>query len=210
MRLGTYYRWLLSDYFGLLPEPDERVLDIGCHDAYLLSRVRCQQKVAVDLEPADDPLFPVWRADARRLPFADESFERVYLLDVIEHILDYGGVLKEAVRVLRPDGHLWVSTPSKDWHVFPPFLTGLLDRRWGHVRRGHTVEDIQAHLPSSCQVTPWLWSMPYFRLCYFPIRLMWPVWPRIAQRALAWVARHDQEAPAGRAGHLFILVTKET
>jgi SAM-dependent methyltransferase len=208
--LGTYYRWLLSDHLGLLPQPEERVLDIGCHDGYLLSRVRCEQKVAIDLDPADAPLYPVWQADARRLPFADESFERVYLLDVIEHILGYGIVLTEAVRVLRPGGSLWVSTPSKDWRVFPPFLTSMLDRRWGHVRRGHTVDDIQAGLPPDCQVKARLWSMPYFRLFYFPIRLVWHVLPGIAQRALAWVARHDQEAPAGTAGHLFVLITKET
>jgi len=52
--------------------------------------------------------------------------------------------------------------------------------------------------------------MPYFRLFYFPIRLVWNVFPVVAQRALAWVARHDQEAPPSRAGHLFVLITRGT
>ncbi|MGD8243991.1 MAG: methyltransferase domain-containing protein [Anaerolineae bacterium] len=208
MRLGTTYRWLLSEHLGLAPQPHERVLDIGCYDGYLLSRVTCEQKVAIDLEPAVAPFFPVWRADARRLPFATHTFERVYLLDVVEHVLEYGIVLAEAMRVLRPGGSLWVSTPSQDWWVFPPFLTAMLDRRWGHVRRGHTVEDIEANLPPDCRVTARLWRMPYFRFFYFPLRALWAVWPGLARRALAWVAKQDQRASPGKSGHLFVHVTK--
>lgn len=210
MRLGTYYRWLLSEHLGLLPEPHERALDIGCHDGYFLSRVACSQKVAIDLEPADAPYYPVWKADGQRLPFASEAFDRVYLLDVIEHVLDYDAMLSEAVRVLQPGGALWISTPSRDWWVFPPFLTGVLDHHWGHVRRGHTVEDIRTCLPPHCRVTSVLWNMPYFRVFYFPVRMLWGLHPALAQRALAWVAQQDQRAPRGRMGHLFVLVTKGT
>lgn len=208
MRLGTCYRWLLSEFLGLLPEPHERVLDVGCHDGYLLAHVTCRLKVAVDLEPAQDGFYPVWKADGRHLPFAGETFDRVYLLDVIEHVVDYGAMLTEVARVLRPGGTLWISTPSLYWWVVPPFLTRMLDHFWEHVRRGHTVEDIQAHLPPNCQVTPTLWNMPYFRSFYFPVRALWNLWPALAQRILAWVARQDQRSPPGQSGHLFIRVTK--
>lgn len=208
MRLGTYYRWLLSEHLGLLPESHERVLDVGCYDGYLLSRVACRRKIAVDLEPAEVVFHPVWKADGRRLPFASETFDRVYLLDVIEHVLDYGTVVTEAVRVLHPGGALWISTPSQYWRVFPPFLTGLLDRRWGHVRRGHTVEDIEAYLPPGCRAVARQWSMPYFRLFYFPVRVLWTSWPGLAQRMLAWVAHQDMKARSSQSGHLFVLVTK--
>ncbi|MDY7075380.1 MAG: methyltransferase domain-containing protein [Chloroflexota bacterium] len=208
MRLGTYYRWLLSEFLGLLPESHERVLDVGCHDGYFLSRVTCRLKVAVDLEPDHAGFYPVWPADGRRLPFADETFERVYLLDVIEHVEDYGTILIEAVRVLRSGGTLWISTPSLHWWVVPPFLTWVLDWRWGHVRRGHTVEDIQAYLPPACQVTPTLWNMPYFRSFYFPVRVLWSLWPALGRRSLAWIARKDRHSPPGKAGHLFVRVTR--
>ena len=208
MRLGTYYRWLLSESLDLVPEPDQKVLDVGCHDGYYLSRIRCRLKVAIDLEPAQAGFYPVWEADARRLPFASQRFDRVYLLDVIEHVNDYGTVLSESMRVLRPEGILWISTPSLHWWVVPPFLTWMLDRRWGHVRRGHTVEDIEMHLPPGCQVDPIYWNMPYFRSFYFPIRLLWNLWPAFAQRLLTWVSQQDHRARPGRSGHLFVRVTK--
>ena len=208
MRLGSHYRWLLSDFLGLLPERHERLLDIGCYDGYLVSKVDCDLRVAVDLEPGPITFFPVWQADGCRLPFADESFDRVYLLDVIEHIVEYELILSEAIRSLRPTGTLWLSTPSLYWKVVPSSLTGMLDRRWGHVRRGHTVEDIQTHLPPDCHVQPIYWAMPYFRLFYLPIRLLWNVWPSLAQSWLAWVAKRDQTAHPGRSGHLFVRVTK--
>ena len=208
LRLGTYYRWLLSDYLKWKPDPDDWVLDIGCHDGYLLSHFDGYLKVAVDLTPDPDGYYSVWPANGQRLPFADESFSRVYLLDVIEHVVDYGQMLAEAIRVLRPGGILWLSTPSLYWWVVPPFLTSLLDRQWGHVRRGHTPEDIQAYLPTSWQMAWVLWNMPYFRTFYFPIRVLWSVWPALARRWLAWIARQDSKAPEGPNGHLFVRVTK--
>lgn len=208
MRLGSHYRWLLSDYLKLLPAPHERVLDIGCHDGYLISQVTSDVRIAIDLNPSPTIYHPVWQADGCCLPFGDESFDRVYLLDVIEHIVEYDLILSEATRCLRTGGTLWISTPSLYWQVMPPFLTATLDRRWGHVRRGHTVEDIQAHLPAGCQVQPIYWNMPWFRFCYFPIRLLWNLWPALARRWLAWVSRQDQNARPGKSGHLFLRVTK--
>ncbi len=208
MRLGSYYRWLLSETLGLLPEAHEQALDVGCYDGYLLSHAICSQRVAVDLEPAAVGFAPVWQADGRHLPFADETFDRVYLLDVIEHIEDYGNILGEAMRVLRPRGILWISTPSLYWWVVPPFLTTLLDRHWGHVRRGHTLTDIRQNLPLDCRVEPIYWNMPYFRTFYFPVRLLWNLWPSGAQRMLAWVAQQDQRSHPGKSGHLFVQVTK--
>jgi SAM-dependent methyltransferase len=199
---------LLSEFLGLLPEQDEWILDVGCYDGYFLSHVTCHLKVAVDLEPAQDGFYPVWKADGRYLPFAEETFDRVYLLDVIEHVADYGRVLTEAARVLRSGGTMWISTPSLYWWVVPPFLTGMLDRFWGHVRRGHTVEDIQAHLPPTYRVTPVLWSMPYFRSLYFLVRALWSLWPTLGRRLLAWIAQRDRRSPPGRHGHLFIRVAK--
>jgi SAM-dependent methyltransferase len=206
--MGTYYRWLLSEPLGLLPEPHERVLDIGCHDGYFLSQIDCRLKVAVDLAPHQVTFYPVWPTDGRFLPFADEAFDRVYLLDVIEHVMDYGKMLIEAVRVLRPDGILWISTPSLYWWVVPPFLTWVLDRHWEHVRRGHTIGDIQSFMPPTCRVRSTFWNMPYFRTFYFPIRVLWGLWPALGKWLLTWVARRDQRSPSGRHGHLFINVTK--
>jgi ubiquinone/menaquinone biosynthesis C-methylase UbiE len=208
IRLGTYYRWQLSEYLGLLPGKNETVLDIGSHDGYFLSLVTCQQKIAIDLTPASKQFYPVWKVDGRQLPFANASFDRIYLLDVIEHIVNYTVLLQEATRVLRPGGNLMISTPSQYWWVVPPFLTPLLDKSWGHVRRGHTVEEIEALFPDNYSISAKWWNMPYFRTFYFPSRLIWQIFPMFARSCVRWIAKRDQQAKPGKRGHLFIKIHK--
>jgi SAM-dependent methyltransferase len=57
-------------------------------------------------------------ADAEQLPFADESFDRIYSWGVLHHSPDTNRAVREAIRVLRPGGeacvmlyarHSWVT-----------------------------------------------------------------------------------------------------
>ncbi len=49
--------------------------------------------------------------DGCRLPFADESFDTILLLDVLEHISEPEAALAEARRVMRSDGRLLMTIP---------------------------------------------------------------------------------------------------
>ena len=57
-------------------------------------------------------------ADARKLPFHDNSFDRVVSISVLEHIYPAEGgdvqALKEISRVLRPGGELLLTVPYKE------------------------------------------------------------------------------------------------
>jgi SAM-dependent methyltransferase len=63
------------------------------------------------------------------LPFADEAFDLVCALDIVEHVDDDDGALSELARVVKPGGALLISTPlhPSRWTSFDDFV--------GHKRR---------------------------------------------------------------------------
>ncbi|HVA92460.1 MAG TPA: class I SAM-dependent methyltransferase [Chloroflexota bacterium] len=104
----------------LLP-PGGRVLDVGCAFGYGTRMVaRTHEIQGVDASPTfidrarrAAPEIPFTLARAEALPFPDQSFNTVLLLDVLEHVAREAPVLAEAHRVLRPGGVLVLSVPHK-------------------------------------------------------------------------------------------------
>lgn len=79
--------------------------------------------------------------DGRRLPFKDESFDCVVIVDFLEHVEDDLAFIQECHRVLKRAGRLVVNAPSeRRGSLLRPFrnLFGLTDEWEGHVRRGYT------------------------------------------------------------------------
>jgi SAM-dependent methyltransferase len=74
---------------------------------------------------------------AERLPFAADSFASVLAIAVLEHVPDDRAALREAARVVRPGGHVWVTVPHALRHVPRPLRppSRRHDRRLGHLRR---------------------------------------------------------------------------
>ncbi|MEO8053633.1 MAG: class I SAM-dependent methyltransferase [Acidobacteriota bacterium] len=121
------------------PEPEMAVLDLGCGSGvvadWLAARARAVD--AVDANPRaveyarktfarGNLTFHLASADA--LPFPAESFDRVYVLEFIEHL--YGGQLASLFAslrtLLRPGGTVFLTTPNyrSPW----PLLEGAMDR----------------------------------------------------------------------------------
>jgi SAM-dependent methyltransferase len=59
----------------------------------------------------------------------EAEFDTIVLLDVLEHIEDDVGFLRNLRKALRPGGTLVIKVPSGDW------LYGTMDRAIGHYRR---------------------------------------------------------------------------
>lgn len=56
---------------------------------------------------------PIARVAGTELPFPEASFDVVLSFDVLEHIQDTDGHLREVHRVLRPAGQYLIQTPNK-------------------------------------------------------------------------------------------------
>ena len=70
-------------------------------------------------------------ADASALPFPDASFDGCCATEVLEHVEDDRGALRELHRVLRPGGILAISVP----HARCPFWWDPINRVWIGPRR---------------------------------------------------------------------------
>jgi SAM-dependent methyltransferase len=67
------------------------------------------------------------QADIRRIPFPEKTFDFVYTMGTIEHIVEYGESLREIRRVLKPGGRAVIGVPHK-WNLFlRPLLVALLE-----------------------------------------------------------------------------------
>jgi len=87
------------------------------------------------------------------LPFREEAFDLVTLIDVLEHVSDIQETLREAVRVLRPGGALVIQAPNRfspQWFLRDPhyglfgvsIFRGSMVRRYVEWRRGRPGYDV--------------------------------------------------------------------
>jgi 2-polyprenyl-3-methyl-5-hydroxy-6-metoxy-1,4-benzoquinol methylase len=99
-----------------LNENPSAVLDIGCSRGELLGRIPAAiRRCGIDcLDPAAvSPDFEYRQCDiAHGIPFPDGEFDMVLAGEVVEHLLDTIGFLRECRRVLRPRGVLLLTTPN--------------------------------------------------------------------------------------------------
>ena len=83
-------------------------------------------------------------ADGAPLPFADAEFDRVVVVDMLEHVRDDAAFVGELARVLRPGGRLVVNTPHRKDTALRRLrhALGQTDEKHGHLRPGYTPEEI--------------------------------------------------------------------
>lgn len=113
-----------------------RALEIGCgYGRNLVALATLDARLVVGSDPlmdelrrargrvdAADPRAPVAlvRQEDERLPFRDGSFDLVVLWQVLEHVFGRErkrAVIGEALRVLKPGGHVLIETPNQ-WFPF--------------------------------------------------------------------------------------------
>jgi SAM-dependent methyltransferase len=133
---------------SLGPTDDLRCLDLGSDNGVvsLLLRERGGSWASGDLtEEAVASIRSLVPDDVHlvagdRLPFKDAAFDRVVVVDMLEHVPDEAAFARELARVTKPGGRLVVNTP----HLKRTLLRrarhalGQTDAKHGHLRPGYT------------------------------------------------------------------------
>lgn len=128
---------VLSEHLAEMLPAEGRVLDLGSGDgsiaAALMQHRPGLQIEGVEVMPRPTSRIPVTAYNGIELPFADDSFDYVTIVDVLHHTDNPALVLREAARVAR------AGIVLKD-HLLAGFLAGPTLRLMDWVgNRGHDV-----------------------------------------------------------------------
>lgn len=103
----------------------KRVLDAGCGLGYGSARLAAVGTRVYAVDIAADPIFEARgryprvqfiQGDCSVLPLADNSLELVVAFEVIEHLNQWSGLIREAARVLDRSGIFLASTPNRSYY----------------------------------------------------------------------------------------------
>lgn len=136
---------LLLARLGQPPRPEAAVLDLGCGNgvgSYALARAGytvtgidsslgelAGLRAAQKLQGLDGAAFALSHATGERLEFPDQSFQVIWMREVLHHIHDLPSFLNEAYRVLKPGGIIcclrehviWNESQREDFFKTHPF-----------------------------------------------------------------------------------------
>lgn len=97
----------------LMPKISGRVLDIGCGKKPYQHLSKASQYIGLELDTPQNRYDKNadYFYDGIRMPFDDDSFDCLVANQVFEHVFNPSVFLKEANRVLKPNGHFLLTCP---------------------------------------------------------------------------------------------------
>jgi SAM-dependent methyltransferase len=179
-------------------------LEVG---AGVLPRLPVQGTHAVDLSKASLEVLARHGAIAHNgllqdIRFDDGRFDLVGMFEVLEHVPDDEGLLREIARITKPGGHLVLTVPMGMKHYCS------FDRYMGHVRRfepeelrgkieraGYVLEKFEIHEQSVHEpaASMYVWVMQHFpRFTAWMLRYVFL--PALGKKKIVWREPGEWEA----------------
>lgn len=123
-RFNPTYKNKLAEYVASLCEDGSSILDVGCDDGTVADMVMkinpTLRIVGIDIQANRPSKIPRKIYDGKKIPYPDDSFDTVMVLDVLHHTKDILPVLKEINRVTRKNIII------KDHMTYGRFSRGLI------------------------------------------------------------------------------------
>jgi SAM-dependent methyltransferase len=124
LRGQIYYEHFHRYAVGLPMIHDKDVLDIACGEGYgaAFLAMSARSVIGIDIDEmsirhaaASYPAMNLsFRAgSASQIPLADAAIDVITCFETIEHLVEHEQMLREMVRVLRPNGRLLISSPNR-------------------------------------------------------------------------------------------------
>ncbi len=146
-----------------------KLLDVGCGTGYFLKILKKDWEVfGVDISQKaitmsrSRGLENIIQGSIEKLPYANDSFDVILVLDVIEHVKNDVLALSEVYRVLKPNGIAVFNTPAFK------FLWSYHDISADHVRR-YTQSELTGKLQ---KVKFKILKVSYINFLLFPLALI--------------------------------------
>lgn len=140
---NNYYQGVYRHILNLLtarkiPRDNWRVLDIGCATGNFLQKLSRQntnwELYGLDASPKmiatakrRTPALSWQVGKAEALPFPDQYFDLITIVDALHYIQNQPQALSECSRALKPDGYFLIYTPSVN-HIWSKAI--LMSGKW--------------------------------------------------------------------------------
>jgi 2-polyprenyl-3-methyl-5-hydroxy-6-metoxy-1,4-benzoquinol methylase len=115
---SQYFSHVREDIIALIPEGNNRVLEVACGKGNTLVKLgkvgKAQEIVGIDINYFENKLnnFIVGDIESMVIPYPDNYFDVIICADVLEHLKDPWSALRSLVNYLRPSGLFVASIPN--------------------------------------------------------------------------------------------------
>jgi 2-polyprenyl-3-methyl-5-hydroxy-6-metoxy-1,4-benzoquinol methylase len=134
----VFLRMNQNSVIGFLQDrkPSGRLLDIGAGTGLFLERMESRGYDVYGVEISENAkdhfstsLKPkIYDRNLEECGFKESSFDIITMFQSLEHVHNFDGLLKEARRILKPDGIMYLTVPNADfceYRIFGPYAYTL-------------------------------------------------------------------------------------